>query len=114
MLSLWRGSSSESWFSFEKMSKYRKLKNPEWRAKKNVLNDKSFYLFSADIGRLSDQTEVSIFKVNPNNNIYYATLVNIVTLGLTSETRQFCYQARDLKELIKKFNPIEVVIDTNG
>lgn len=113
-LSLWRGSSSESWFSFDKMTKYRKIKNPEWKAKKVGANSQIFYIFGVDVGRLSDRTEVCVFRVNIINGIYYATLVNIYTLGLTPETRQFSIQARDLKELIMKYNPKEVVIDCNG
>ena len=39
--------------NFEKMSKYRKIKNPEWtqkyRAEQNI-----FYLISVDVGRLHD------------------------------------------------------------
>lgn len=113
-LSIWQGSSAESWFSFEKMTKYRKIKNPEWKAKKSRDGVEQFYLLSADIGRLSDRTEVCVFRVNVVKGIYYATLVNIFTLGLTPETRQFSIQARDLKELILKYNPREVVIDCNG
>lgn len=113
-LSLWRGSSSESWFSFDKLSKYRKIKNPEWKAKKSRAGVQQFYLFGVDVGRLSDRTEVCIFRVNIVDGIYYATLVNIVTLGLTPEDKQFSIQARDLKELIAKYNPKEVVIDCNG
>lgn len=113
-LSIWRGSSSDSWFSFEKMSKYRKIKNPEWKAKKSRDGVEQFYILSADIGRLSDRSEVCVFRVNVVKGVYYATLVNIYTLGLTPETKQFSIQARDLKELILKYNPREVIIDTNG
>jgi len=49
----WLGGSEESWFDFEKISKYRKLKNPEWQQK--FRNDPNvFYLISVDVGRLSD------------------------------------------------------------
>lgn len=43
----WLGGSDESWFQFEKMIKYRKLKNPEWKQKfRDVSN--VFYLISVD------------------------------------------------------------------
>ena len=29
----WQGGSEESWFNFEKLTKYRKIKNPEWHQK---------------------------------------------------------------------------------
>lgn len=96
------------------MTKYRTLKNPEWKAKKSGVGEKFYYLFSVDVGRISDRTEVCIFRVNITKSGHIASLVNQITLGLTPETKPFSIQARDLKELIEKFNPREVVIDTNG
>ncbi len=96
------------------MTKYRKIKNPEWCAKKSVDGVEQYYLLSMDVGRLNDRSEVCVFRVNVVKGVHYATLVNIITLGLMPETKQFSAQARDLKELIVKYNPKEVVIDTNG
>lgn len=45
---------------------------------------------------------------------YYATLVYIEVLGKTDQTKTFLQQTIDIKKLIKKFNPREVVIDING
>lgn len=112
-MSLWQGSSEESWFSFEKLSKYRKLKNPEKREIKRE-GVQQFYLISVDVGRLSDQTAVSVFRVNEVKDKFYATLVNLIVLGRTAQTKQFSVQSADLKKIIKLFNPVEVVIDTNG
>ncbi len=114
MLSLWRGASKESWFNYDRMTKYRKIKNPEWKAKKSVDGLEQYYLLSMDVGRLGDRSEVCVFRVKVSKGIHYAALVNIITLGLTAETKQFSTQARDLKELILKYNPREVIIDTNG
>ena len=109
----WLGGSDESWFNFEKLSKYRKIKNPEWKQKfrgeQNI-----FYLISVDVGRLSDQTVACIFRVNIKNERYFATLVNLEVLGRSAESKTFTRQAIDLKTLIRKYNPREVVIDTNG
>lgn len=109
----WLGGSEESWFDFEKISKYRKIKNPEWfqkfRGDKNI-----FYLISVDVGRLSDQTVACIWRINIRENKYYSTLVNIFVLGRQAETKTFVQQAIDLKRLIEQFNPREVVIDCNG
>lgn len=49
-MSLWAGSSNESWFDFEKLQKYRRIKNPEIRAKA-IIDDKHFYLISVDVGK---------------------------------------------------------------
>ena len=112
-LSLWQGSSEDAWFSYEKLSKYRKLKNPEMHAI-NRPESEQFYLISVDVGRISDQTAVSIFRVNILKGKFYATLVNLIVLGRTPQTKPFTVQAIDLKKIIERYNPKEVVIDTNG
>ena len=112
-LSLWQGSSEDAWFSYEKLSKYRKIKNPETHAISRP-GSEQFYLLSVDVGRISDQTAVSVFRVNVTKGKYYATLVNLIVLGRTPKTKPFSVQAVDLKKIIEAFNPREVVIDTNG
>ena len=112
--SLWSGSSEEAWFNFDKLSKYRKIKNPETSAKFRA-NSNQFYLLSVDVGRLNDQTVCCVFRVNVSNDgKYFATLVNLYVLGRQAETKTFNRQAIELKRIIKKFNPLEVIIDTNG
>ena len=113
MLSVWSGGSEESWFNFDKLQKYRKIKNPETHA---IIRSgtNSFYLLSVDVGRISDQTVCCVFRVNVLNGKYYATLVNLFVLGRQAETKTFYQQAVDLKKIIQDFNPKEVVIDTNG
>ena len=112
-LSLWQGSSEEAWFSYEKLSKYRKLKNPEMHAI-NRPESEQFYLISVDVGRISDQTAVSIFRVNIVKNKFYSSLINLIVLGRTPQTKPFTIQAIDLKKIIERYDPREVVIDTNG
>jgi len=111
--SIWSGSSEESWFNFEKISKYRKIKNPETH-KIDRPGSNQFYLLSVDVGRISDQTVCCVFRVNVLKGKYHSTLVNLFVLGRTPETKPFSIQARDLKEIIEKFEPQEVVMDTNG
>ena len=112
-LSLWQGSSEDAWFSYEKLTKYRKIKNPETHAINRPDSDQ-FYLISVDVGRISDQTAVCVFRVNVNKQKFYSTLVNLIVLGRTPQTKPFSVQAVDLKKIIASFNPREVVIDTNG
>lgn len=112
-MSIWSGGSDESWFNFDKLQKYRKIKNPEKHAKFRE-GSNQFYLLSVDVGRLNDQTVVCVFRVNVVNDKYYATLVNLFVLGRTAETKPFSRQAADLKEIMALFNPKEVVIDCNG
>ena len=112
-MSIWSGSSNESWFNYDKLSKYRKIKNPETHFL-NRPSSTQFYILSVDVGRLNDQTVVCVFRVNVVQGKYLATLVNLYVLGRTAETKPFSIQAADLKEIIQRFNPREVVIDTNG
>lgn len=113
-LSLWQGASEEAWFNFDKLTKYRKIKNPETHAK-NVLGPNCFYLLSVDVGRIHDQTVCCVFRVNvTSDDKYHATLVNLYVLGRESQTKTFYQQVIDLKKIIRAFNPREVVIDTNG
>lgn len=112
-MSIWSGASEESWFNFDKMLKYRKLKNPETHAKAKLPSNQ-FYLLSTDVGRISDQTVCCVFRVSINQSKYYATLVNIFVLGRQTATKTFHQQAIDLKKIIEAFNPKEVIIDTNG
>lgn len=113
-MSIWSGSSDESWFNFDKLTKYRKIKNPETHAKFRQ-TPTCFYLISVDVGRINDQTVACVFRVNVDNNgKYYSTLVNIQVLARQAETKTFTQQAIDIKRLIRDFAPLEVVIDTNG
>lgn len=112
-LSIWSGSSSDSWFNYDKLQKYRKIKNPETHFS-NRVGAKQFYILSVDVGRLNDQTVCCVFRVNTVQGKFIATLVNLFVLGRTAETKPFTVQARDLKKIIQRFNPREVVIDTNG
>ena len=112
-LSLWQGSSEDAWFSYDKLTKYRKIKNPETHAI-NRPDSEQFYLISVDVGRISDQTAVCVFRVNVVKQKFYSTLVNLIVLGRTAQTKPFTVQAIDLKKIINLYKPREVVIDTNG
>ena len=112
-LGLWTGSSEESWFDYEKISKKRTLLNPE-TAEKVVRGSKHFYLLSVDVGRLSCQTVCCVFKVFNRNDILHANLVNLYVIGKNDKSRHFEQQALELKKIIEAFNPKEVVIDGNG
>ena len=113
-MSIWSGSSDDSWFNFDKLQKYRKIKNPETHAKFRP-GSNQFYLISVDVGRINDQTVACVFRVNVDNTgKHWATLVNIKVLARSAETKTFTQQAIDVKRLIRDFQPKEVVIDTNG
>ena len=112
-LSIWTGGGDESWFDFDKLQRYRKIKNPEKHANFRV-GSNQYYLISVDVGRLSDQTVACIWRVNIVQEKHYATLVNIFVLGRQAEKKTFQEQAIDIKRLVNDFQPREVVIDCNG
>lgn len=112
-MSIWTGGGEESWFDFDKLQHYRKIKNPETHAIFRA-GSNQFYLISVDVGRLSDQTVACVWRVNIIKDKYYATLVNIKVLARTAETKTFTEQAIQVKQLISDFRVKECVIDTNG
>ena len=114
VLGIWTGGSNESWFPYDKMSRYRVLVNPETQSKLSQTLKDSFYLLSVDVGRLSCQTVVTVLKVKPSVAGFNYNIVNIYVLGTTQETKHFERQALDLKKIIDAFKPREVVIDGNG
>ena len=111
--SIWSGSSNESWFNFDKLSKYRKIKNPETHAiyRSQV---EQFYLMSVDVGRLNDQSVICVFRVNIQKARYLCTLVNLYVIGLDSQSKRFDEQSLAIKKIASRFNPKEIVVDTNG
>lgn len=110
--SLWQGGSEDSWFDFEKLERKRIIKNPEWRKKYDDPN--VFYLIGVDVGRISDQTVATIFRVNIRGNRFYSTMVNIFVLGTRGSHKTFDEQSIQIKRLIRDFEPREVIVDTNG
>lgn len=52
-LSAWGGGSEESWFSFDQLTRHRKIKNPETHEKSGV-DPNRYYIISVDVGRLRD------------------------------------------------------------
>lgn len=113
-LSNWSAASDESWFNFDKLEKLRRIKNPDWHAR-DGLNANQFYLLSVDVGRLHDQSVVSVFRVSRRENgQHLASLVNMIVIGRTAETKTFSVQALDIKKIIEKYDAREVVIDCNG
>lgn len=107
------GSSNEAWFDYEKLLQHRRLVNPESKyVERNGVE--FFYIIAVDIARRNCQTVATILKVFPNEDKYRINLVNLFVLGKTEDEKVFDVQVLELKRLIKKFKPKEVVIDING
>ena len=113
-LSKWTGGGNDSWFDYDRLTRYRKLINPE-NSQKNIKDLDFFYLLSVDVGRINCQTVVTVFKVIVREeDAFFIRVVNIYILGKTEERKHFSIQALDLKKIIAAFNPKEVVVDANG
>lgn len=107
------GSTDQSWFDYEKMTKYRKILNPELKQKIEVNSDCD-YLMAVDVGRYNCQTVVTIFKIYKNQENFRTKVVNIVVIGAGETNRHFQTQALEIKRLITAYDPVEIVIDGNG
>lgn len=112
-LSRYTSDNEDSWFNFDQLNRHKKLVKCEW-SEKNVGDNNQFYLMAVDVGRLHDQSVVTVFKVRNNRGKLFTNVVNIFVIGRTAEKSQFTEQVKDIKRLIADFNPKEVVIDTNG
>jgi len=114
-LSVWLPNDSDAWFDFNRINKHRKKVNPEWKANQYDMEEfGSFYVLGFDVGRVNDQSIVSVIKVRPTIKGYYCQLVNLIVLGTSPETKSFQIQARDFRKLVKDFQPRAVGIDING
>ena len=107
------GTSDDAWFDYEKLLMHRRLVNPETH--ETVREGlKSFYLLSVDVAHEGCQTVCTVLKVFPTSEKYHCNVVNVYVLGKTENEKVFDHQVLELKRLIKRFKPREVVIDING
>lgn len=107
------GSSEDAWFDYEKLLAHRRIVNPETH---EIIRQgiESFYILSVDVARQGCQTACTVLKVFPGGEQYKCNVVNVYVLGKTVDEKVFDKQVIELKRLIKRFNPREVVIDING
>ena len=107
------GSVADSWFDYDKLTKYRKIINPELTQKIKAGED-VFYFISVDVGRLKCQTVATVFKIFRQQEHFAYRVVNIRVIGAGYTTHHFDEQALELKRMIAAYQPQEILIDTNG
>lgn len=107
------GSVEDSWFDYDKLTRYRRLVNPELTQKIRQ-GSKAFYFLSVDVGRFRCQTVVTVFKVLQQQYEWAYRIVNIVVIGAGKSTHHFDEQALEIKRMIASYQPEEILIDTNG
>lgn len=109
-MSIWSGSSSESWVDCDKLAKYRKLLKVERKAEFRKDSPDQFYIISIDVGRYDANTVACVFRVNPQDLWFKKSLVYIEVM----HDVKFSEQAIRIKQLNNDFQPREIVIDGNG
>lgn len=109
-MSRWSNGSDTAYFSAEIFDKYRSIQEPVFE-KEDGLGKGVGYVFGVDIGRVSDNSEVAVWKVVPQTGTTSTKyLVNLYTF----ENMHFEEQAIEIKLLYKKFKPSRIVLDANG
>ena len=110
-LSIWTGNADEAWLNSKRLNKKRTLLNCERKAQENPRNKNTYYIVSVDVARYSANTAVMVIKVLPEENSYRK---HVVYTEVIHGANYITEQAPRLKELIKLYNPREIVIDGNG
>lgn len=107
-MSIWTGSSKDSWFNIERLIKSRSLLSAEWKGK--VLTE-GFYEIAADIARTGyNDSCFMVIKVVPQANAWKKKVVYTENLHQID----FAEQAIRLKQLAQLYHPREIIIDGNG
>ena len=108
-MSIWYGSSEDSYYSYELISQCRKLVRPEFKPEVNFKD--GFYVMAVDVARFEgDQTVALIFKVYTTGERYKIHLVNIKLMNSTHFKNQAIY----IKQMDNLFNFKAIVMDING
>ena len=112
-LSIFTGGASNSWMQTSKLTRLRKIINPQYKAKISQHNE--FYVISVDVARSGEARSIAcVWQVLPRKSPqkWIKKLVNLYTFR--GDERHFQDQANALKKLILAFNPKEVIIDGTG
>lgn len=109
-MSIWTGTSQDSWFNQQKLLRSRNLMYCERKAAPGHNKD-AYYEIGVDVGRYgNNDSSIMVIKVLPNTTAWKKQLV--YTENITKASLQ--KQAVRIKQLYKVFMPKEIVIDGNG
>lgn len=110
MESEWIGSVENAFFNADAFDRNRIINAAEYEASGRA-GKGTYYILSVDVGRLGDNSVVSVIKVTPQNSMTsLKQLVNIYSF----EKMHFEEQAIMIKNLYYKFKCRRVIIDGNG
>ncbi len=108
--SRWSSGSENAFFRADVFDKYRSLQEPEFQ-RATGLGKGVDYVFGIDVGRMGDETEVTVWKFIPQaGTMSTKHLVAIYTF----ECMHFEEQAIEIKLLYMLYKPLQVVLDANG
>ena len=110
-LSIWTGNNKQAWLDSKKLNSRRKLLKCERKAQENLNNPNTFYIVSADIGRYSANTAITVGKIIPGENNFKK---HIVYTEVIHGANYITQQAPRLKKIIQLYHPRQIVIDGNG
>jgi len=109
-MSNWSSGSESAFFPADTFDRLRALQEPEFERIEN-LGPGVDYIFALDVGRLGDNSELTIIKRLPQKGApSIKHIVNIYTYEKTS----FPEQAVQIKKLYYKYKPVKCVIDGAG
>ncbi len=109
-MSNWSSGSETAFFPGDTFDKLRVLQEPEFEQQKNLPNGVE-YIFGLDVGRLGDNSELTIIKRTPQKGSpSMKSIVNIFTY----EKMSFPEQAFHIKKMYYKYKPVKCVIDGAG
>lgn len=109
-LSIWSGSSADSWINSDKLQKYRTILRAERQASARSVAGGAWYMCAVDVGRFSCNTVITVVKCVPKDTYFQKRLVNIIVIN----GDKFIDQTIKIKKLHKAFHFREICIDTNG
>lgn len=110
-MSIWTGASNEAWFDSKILLRQRKLLYCERQKAKNAATQGAFYIIGVDVARFKANTAIMVIKVIPREGYYQK---NVVYTEVIHGENFITQQAPRIKELIRLYEPREVVIDANG
>lgn len=110
-MSIWTGSSEDSWFNNNRLIASRKLLAAELCAKPEARHPDAFYILSVDVARTGhNDSSLMVIKVYPSENAWKKKVV--YTKNLTK--MNLAVQAGWIKYYDDLYHPREIVIDGNG
>lgn len=109
-MSIWSGSSSDSWINSDKLQKYRTILRAEHQASARSVSGGAWYMCAVDVGRFSCNTVITIVKNVPKETYFQKRLVNIIVIN----GDKFIDQTIKIKKLHKAFHFREICLDANG